>query len=118
MHRALRIGRHVFGRPLDRWHNVADPGKVKHQLRTGEHRIVGNQRPDIPLVKAHIWIGLMSRQIRGSAPDETVDHMHPKTLVDQKVNHVTADEPGASGDDSKGRAIHQDTWIFLRIFTL
>ena len=48
---ALDVGRHVFHRSLDRRHDIADAGEVKHVLRVLEQRVV---RRKAEIGRAHV----------------------------------------------------------------
>ena len=55
----------------------------------------------------------MVGQVRLTATDEIVDHADPVAALEQQIDHVAADETGATGDDGFARA-HAALRFFMR----
>jgi hypothetical protein len=61
-------------------------------------------------------IALTMREIRTMPADEIIDDADFKTAIQKQINHVAADEPGATGHH---RTRHdQAAFIFLSVRTL
>ena len=54
---------------------------------------------DVGGCERELRIVLVVRDVGLAPAHEVVDHPHPEALVEQKIDHVAADEAGTAGDD-------------------
>ncbi len=118
VYRALYVGRHIFARLLDRGYDVPDTGEVEHVPSAGEELVVGRKGADVALIEDDLRIHLVLRQVRRAATDEIIDDADAETSLDKKIDHVAADEPGATRDHGKRSRGHQDTRMRFSTLTL
>ena len=95
---ALDICGHVIERALDGRYDVADSREVEHVLRAVEQRVSRHKVSNVPVLEYHSVV-LMMREILLPATGQVVDHPDVKPLLDQQIDHMAADEPGATSHD-------------------
>ena len=105
-HGALHIDIHVVNRPLDRRHDVADPGEMKDVAAAVEDRISRPQAADVDAVQRQIRVPCVMREIGLAPARQIVDDVHAIAAIQQQVHHVAADEACASGHDRYGPSAH------------
>ena len=112
---ALDVGVHVFGRPLDRGHDVADPGEVQHIIDAAEQALASGSRWRMS-TSSNDKSGLAAwcSEIGHAAAAQIVDHADAITAPEQSVDHMAADEAGAAGDDGdRTGAVHFAPSFFM-----
>src|SRR5581483_3879082 len=100
------IGFHVRNRIVDRRYDVADPGEMEHVCGTGENTRAGLELADVLPVARKIGVARQVLQIAAVAAGEVINHPDGKSLLDEQVNHVAADETSAAGYDRRRLAGH------------
>ena len=111
---ALDVGVHVFGRPLDRGHDVADPGEMQHIIGPAKGARLGNKVADIDFLERQIRIGGMVSEVGHAAAAEIIDHTDAITVPEQSVDHMAADEAGAARHDGdRTGAVHFAPSFFM-----
>jgi hypothetical protein len=114
MHGPLDVRVHVLDGPLDRRHDVTDPGEVEHIIGAADEARFGNDVADICFFERQIRICLMMGKIGYPAAAEIIDHAHAIAVREQDIHHVAADEPGATGHHSdRTRAVHFAPSFFI-----
>ena len=86
-----------------KWKTYCAPAKI------GES---GLELADVLPVAGEIGIALPVIEVAAVAADQIVDHAHREAGVQQHVDHVAADEPGAAGDDRDGLVAHAALSLF------
>ena len=99
VHGALHVDRHVFERPLDRGHDVADAGEMKHVVDVAKQRVAGLIFENVGRFENDVGIAGVVGDVGLAAADQIVDDADAVAAFDQEVDHVAADEAGAAGDD-------------------
>jgi hypothetical protein len=97
VHGTLHVGIHIFQRTLDRRDDVADAGEVKNIVGTAKQARVGHELANVTLLERQVRVTGVLRQVGGSASSQVVDHAHAVVALEQDVDHVAADEAGATG---------------------
>ena len=92
VHRALDVRRHVFHRPLDGRHDVADAREMEHVVHTRKQRVAGLVGADVGGFEGEIRVALVVGDIGLPAAHQIVDDADFVALADQQVDHVAADE--------------------------
>jgi len=114
-YRALHIRRHIFGRMLDRRHDIADARKMKNVARTTEERAAGLQVAHVAHFQRKIRICRLVDDIAFAPADKIVDRPHAVPLAEQVVDHVTADKTCPAGDYGNGLGGHLTSSLFMRL---
>ncbi len=96
VHSALHVGIHVFQRTLDRRDDVADAGEVKNIVGIAKQARVGGELANVALLERQAGIAGVVRQVGGPTSAQVVDHAHAVAAIEQDVDHVAADEAGAT----------------------
>ena len=97
VHGTVHVGIHVFQRTLDRRNDVADAGEVKYIVGAAKQARVRRELANVALLERQIRIAGVMCQVGGSASGQVVDHAHAVAAIEQDVDHVAADEAGATG---------------------
>jgi hypothetical protein len=118
VHGALHVHRHVFERALDGRNDVADAGEMDDVIGAGEQRMAGLEAADVGALELDVGIVAVGGDIVLAAADKVIDDADPEAARDQKVDHVAADEPGATGDDRAQTSILHFAPSFFIVRTL
>src|SRR5207237_10722176 len=101
-----------------------------HVPSAGQDVDVWRERANVALIEEDLRVRIVLRQVRRAATDEIIDDADAEPSLDQKIDHVAADEPGAARDHGKrslgSRAVlialrfdgHQDTRMRFSTLTL
>ena len=85
VHGALDVGVHVFDRPLDRRHDVADAGEMEHIIDAAKQRSPrARGRGCRPFSNDKVRIVGMVREIGLAAADQIVDHADAVAASEQQ----------------------------------
>jgi hypothetical protein len=106
LHGALNIHRHVVERRLDRRDDVADAGKVEDMVDAAEQRRSGPTGAHIAPLECKIGVCRMGGQIGLTAADEVVEDSDLMPARQQQLDHVAADEAGATGHQRDRAGAH------------
>jgi hypothetical protein len=74
--------------------------------RAGEEFVIGCQVADVALIEDNLRICLVLSQIRCAATHQIIDDPDPEPSFHEKIDHVAANETGATGDHGKRSRRH------------
>ena len=86
---------------------------MNHAAGALENGGTGLERADIRLQEMQPRIVLVMREVDLAPTDQIVDHPDFVAAVEQEIDHVTANETGAAGDNSDLVAAHATSTVFM-----
>ena len=72
---------------------------MEHEAGAREGGVARFELPNVAAVDRDVRMASDMRQVRLMSAGEIVDHPHREAAGHEQINHVAADEAGASGDD-------------------
>jgi hypothetical protein len=86
---------------------------MHHVARTLEQQVIWRKTTDIPPLQHNIRVQTVMLEVFFPSPDHVVDDSDRETTAHQQIDHVTANETGAAGDDRNRFAAHRNS-LFMK----
>jgi hypothetical protein len=97
---------------------MLDEGTISPMPQSGIRRPPSNsgrqnQAPNVGDTQLHVRVARVAGKIALTATDQVVDDPHGKSALNQEVDHMAADEAGATGDDCNRLPDHFTPRFFI-----
>ena len=112
---SLNVCGHIFKRVFNGGNNIADPCKMENVARLCKQLVARMQVANVSAFERKIRIACKMSDIAFAAAHQIVYRSHSVAMVQEIVNHVTADKSRAAGDNGNGFFRHAALSTFMRL---